>query len=274
MRKLRPAKVALYAAAVAVSGLALLPGRVSVDPRPQPARPPLIAHAGGGVAGVTYSNSREALDHSYGKGLRLFEIDLSWTTDGHLVMVHDWQDSSRDWFPDVKTPLPLEEFKASKMTDGLTQMTLEDLYAWLETHEDAYVVTDVKTRNLDALRVIAETAGELEARFIPQIYDFSEFAPARGLGFEDVIFTVYRSKSTPLEVFSFGMSNELFAVTLPEEWALALPLARLFEINGVFVYAHTVNSLDIWRELRAAGVSGIYTDYLTPADLEGPAGSS
>ena len=203
-----------------------------MDPRPHPARPPLIAHAGGGIAGVTYSNSREALDHSYGKGLRLFEIDLNWTTDGHLVLVHDWQDSSRDWFPDVKN------------------------------------------QNLDALRVIAATAGELEARFIPQIYDFSEFAPARGLGFEDVIFTVYRWKSTPLEVFSFGMRNELFAVTLPEKWALALPLARALEINGVFVYAHTVNSLDIWRELRAAGVSGIYTDYLTPADLERSAESS
>lgn len=273
MRKPRPAKVALYAAALAVSGLALLPGRVLVDPSPQPAPQPLIAHAGGGIAGVTYSNSREALDHSYGKGLRLFEIDLSWTTDGHLVLIHDWQDSSTDWFPDAETRLPLEEFKAAKMKDGLTQMALEDLYAWLGTHEDAYVVTDVKNRNLDALRVIAETAGELKSRFIPQIYDFSEFAPARGLGFRDVIFTVYRSKATPLEVFSFGMENELFAITLPEKWALALPLARLLEMNGVFVYAHTVNSLDIWRELQAAGVSGIYTDDLTPADLEGSAGS-
>jgi hypothetical protein len=35
----------------------------------------------------------------------------------------------------------------------------------------------------------------------------------------------------------------------------------------VFVYAHTVNSLDVWRELRDVGVSGIYTDFLIPAEI-------
>ncbi len=87
MRKSRSAKLALHAAAVAVSGLALLPGRILVDPS-VPARRLLIAHAGGGLAEGTYSNSQEALDHSYAKGHRCFEIDLSWTTDAGLVLAH------------------------------------------------------------------------------------------------------------------------------------------------------------------------------------------
>ena len=52
-------------------------------------------------------------------------------------------------------------------------------------------------------------------------------------------------------------------VTMPWEWALPQELRK----RGVFVYAHTVNSLDVWRELQGVGVSGIYTDFLTPAEI-------
>ena len=54
-------------------------------------------------------------------------------------------------------------------------------------------------------------------------------------------------------------------VTMPWEWALSLP--QELRKRGVFVYAHTVNSLDVWRELQGVGVSGIYTDFLTPAEI-------
>ncbi len=266
MRKSRSAKLALHAAAVAVSGLALLPGRVSVDPS-IPARPLLIARAGGGIAEGTYSNSQEALDQSYAKGHRRFEIDLNWTADTRLVLAHDWNGTFKKWFADADTPPSLEEFKLMEMKDGLTQMTLEDLYEWLRRHEDAYIVTDVKERNLDALRVIAETAGSLKERFIPQIYHFGELGSVRALGFENVIFTVYRTRATPGQVLSFGSNNDLFAVTMPWKWALSLSLPQELRKRGVFVYAHTVNSLDVWRELQDVGVSGIYTDFLNPAEI-------
>ena len=266
MRKSRPAKLALHAAAVAVSSLALLPGRISVDPS-VPARPLLIAHAGGGIAEGTYSNSQEALDQSYAKGHRRFEIDLSWTTDARLVLAHDWDGSFKQWFADADTRPSLEAFKAMEMKDGLTQMALEDLYEWLRRHEDAHIVTDVKVRNLDALRVIAGTAGSLTERFIPQVYQFGELGSVRALGFENVIFTMYRTRATASEVLSFGSNHDLFAVTMPWKRALSLSLPQELRKRGVFVYAHTVNSLDVWRELQGVGVSGIYTDFLTPAEI-------
>ncbi|MCH6561106.1 MAG: hypothetical protein IH800_01640 [Myxococcales bacterium] len=153
------------------------------------------------------------------------------------------------------------------MKDGLTQMTLEDLYEWLRRHEDAHIVTDVKVQNLVALWVIAKTAGSLKERFIPQVDQFGELGSVRALGFENVIFTVYRTRATPSQVLSFGSNNDLFAVTMPWEWALSLSLPQELRKRGVFVYAHTVNSLDVWRELQGVGVSGIYTDFLTPAEI-------
>ena len=43
-----------------------------------------IAHAGGGLNGQKYLNALEALNESYSKGLKLFELDLKLTSDGFI----------------------------------------------------------------------------------------------------------------------------------------------------------------------------------------------
>ena len=55
---------------------------------------PLIYHAGGGIDGLTYSNSREALEHTLNQGNRFVEVDFLFTSDGQLVCAHDWHDIS------------------------------------------------------------------------------------------------------------------------------------------------------------------------------------
>src|ERR1039458_4726270 len=60
----------------------------------------MVAHAGGAVRGETYTNSRDALDQHYAMGYRVFELDFDWTSDGHLVISHDWKlTSSRFGLP-------------------------------------------------------------------------------------------------------------------------------------------------------------------------------
>ncbi len=55
--------------------------------------PRLIAHAGGIGNQRTDTNSLEALDASVGRGHTAIEVDLSWTTDGRLVLLHDWDET-------------------------------------------------------------------------------------------------------------------------------------------------------------------------------------
>lgn len=54
-----------------------------------------IAHALGGIDGQTYTNSKEAIENSYNKGVRLFEVDVKLTSDNKLVCVHGW--SKKDY---------------------------------------------------------------------------------------------------------------------------------------------------------------------------------
>ena len=51
----------------------------------------IIVHALGEIDGVTYSNSKEAMENSYYNGKKLLECDLLMTSDNQVVACHDWE---------------------------------------------------------------------------------------------------------------------------------------------------------------------------------------
>ena len=235
----------------------------------------LIAHAAGGIEGRTYTNSRQALDANYARGHRCFEMDFDWTSDGHLVLIHGWDASFMKWFEGAgkydrklgQRP-SLDEFKAMKMKHGMTHMTLEDLYSWMSAHEDTCIVTDVKSgNNIKALKLIANSAGGVLKQFIPQLYRVSEFGPAGQLGFERFIFTLYQTKIPKRELLDFLATNKVFAVTMTMGRATTDSLAQDLKKRNIFTYVHTINSTGLWKTLKQHGVSGLYTDFLSPADV-------
>jgi glycerophosphoryl diester phosphodiesterase len=101
-----------------------------------------IAHAGGEVNGIKSTNTKDALDESYAKGFRFFELDIIKTSDGKLVAAHDWKMWSR--FTDYKGELPPthEEFMKRKIYGDYTTLDLEGINDWFKAHPDATLVTD------------------------------------------------------------------------------------------------------------------------------------
>ena len=92
---------------------------------------------------MTGSNSLEALEHSYENGFRLLELDFSWTCDGELVCVHDWN-AFYGRILDTDSPT-LAQFEAVRdSTYGFTSLTLDHLIAWLREHPGVSIVTDIK----------------------------------------------------------------------------------------------------------------------------------
>ena len=89
-----------------------------------------IAHAGGAIDGINYTNCVEAMDLSYSKGCRLFELDLTYTTDGKIVAAHD--------SPGVTE----EEFMNTLIHGKYTPMNMQTINDWFRRHPDAILVTD------------------------------------------------------------------------------------------------------------------------------------
>lgn len=231
------------------------------------AKPPaLIAHAGGIVNGNTYTNSLEALNENYKKGHRCFEIDLSFTSDDRLVLIHDWEGKYRRYFfgVDDGTIPSLGEFQRKKMKFGLTQLTADDLFQWMERHPDAVVVTDIKTDNIKGLRRIKEKFGKYTDRILPQVYNISEFFEAKSLGYPRIILTLYRTDASNAEILRLADQENVYAFTMFPRRGLHGALSRHLKDLHQTVYFHTINSEDQAQLATRFGAHGVYTDSLVP----------
>ena len=228
--------------------------------------PRLIAHAGGIGNHRTYTNSLEALDNSVARGHTAIEIDLSWTSDHHLVLLHDWDREFERLFNRSPGPLTLVEFRSTPSAHGLSHLSLEDLESWLLDNRDVLVITDIKERNIDGLRLIAEEFPKHRHRIVPQIYRPQSYLEVRELGYHKVVFSLYRSDLPDHQVVDFAIGNPLFGVTMPLRRAMEGTLPAELAAHDVRVFAHTVNDYPTVDRLRTRGVYGVYTDWLSPAD--------
>jgi len=101
-----------------------------------------IAHAGGIIDSIPYTNSLEALETSYANGFRLFELDIIKTSDNRYVATHDW-----DYWVTLtnykgETPVSNEEFLNYKILGKYTPIDIERINLWFKEHKDAILVTD------------------------------------------------------------------------------------------------------------------------------------
>jgi len=101
-------------------------------------------------------------------------------------------------------------------------------------------------------------------RFIPQAYDFDDVARIRALGFEDIILTIYMMNfegRDPSIIHQFAMDEGLYAVAMPESWAIPAFVAYL-DMAEMRYIAHTIDSVEKANVLHTMGFYAIYTGFL------------
>jgi len=89
-----------------------------------------IAHAAGAIDGINYTNCLEALNLSYSKSCKLFELDLVLTTDEKIIAKHDPPETTEAVF--------MSQLIAGKYTP----MNMNAINRWFQNHPDALLVTD------------------------------------------------------------------------------------------------------------------------------------
>jgi len=106
---------------------------------------------------------------------------------------------------------------------------------------------------------------ELQERFIPQIYAEDQLPRVRGLGFTEIIYTLYRldweHKLDAERIAAFAAENELTAITFPVELTENAEYVEMLLTSGVPLYTHTVNGEEAIAAQRAMGITGVYSDY-------------
>jgi hypothetical protein len=135
-----------------------------------------IAHGAGTIDGYRYTNSLEALDLSYAKGFRMFELDLIYTDDGHLVAAHDW-DLWRRMTKFDQECITKEIFLAHKLYDLYTPLSMDEINQWFAQHEDAILVTDKMNSPAEMVELFV-----FPDRLFMELFTFGAIEQAQALG--------------------------------------------------------------------------------------------
>ena len=231
-----------------------------------------VIHAGGTLDGIdesyvarTYdgSNSAEGLAQCIDAGCEVVELDFSFTADGELACIHNWH---KEYSSDIENDIPmtLEDFLETEIYANFTPMWLGTLAETLREHEGLYIVADIKDDLLTALEKIAETCPDLKNRFIVQIYEEEQYDAVREMGFEYVIYTLYRldwaGKTDWRALGKFAQKHPLIGFTFSYELCDVEGYVDGMLKSGVPLYIHTVNGDEEQQKYFDMGIDGIYTD--------------
>jgi glycerophosphoryl diester phosphodiesterase len=229
----------------------------SVGPTPDPvfARHRAVSHALGGIDGVTYSNSREALERSLEAGFHLIEVDVTLAgTD--LVCFHQGHEDE----------LGVDAAGRTVFAGRFAVLTAPELFEIVERNPHVYLVLDTKQDFATILARAVELAKRIDPRIldrlIPQLYFPSDLELAEEVhAFPRYVFTLYKvPEMTEDGIVTFVQENGIGAVTMPPE-RLSAGFARRLRDVGALVYVHTLNEPDEIRRALDRGAHGIYTDF-------------
>ena len=136
----------------------------------------------------------------------------------------------------------------------------------MQENPSAIIVTDVKDDdNIKALQIMAEIVPDYSSRIIPQIYYPQNFNKVRAMGYEQIIWTLYRYSETNSHVLWWADTfSGPFAITMPKE-RIEFSLLNGLKKKQIPYYIHTINTPEEEQEIMDVyGASEIYTDYLPP----------
>ena len=116
-----------------------------------------IAHAGGGIDDLKYTNSLEAVNKSIKDNFKLIELDIRETLDNVFVGVHEWKEfkkitntKKKDENELNNEALLLNEFKKKKIYKKYTPLDIVSINDIFRKNNELILLTD-KTNNFSKL---------------------------------------------------------------------------------------------------------------------------
>ena len=234
-----------------------------------------VMHGLGQLSGTSVLNCREGFDRYYARGARVFEVDLRMTSDGQVVLRHDWRGGWQEGISELSIPTR-DAFLAAPLLERYTPMSFRDLLLLMEEYPDICIITDTKftdaevvTAQFTAMLNDAHKLGlsYLFDRMVIQVYSPLMFRVVDHLGhFPHYIYTFYAegfngTEEALRERLTFCRKNGIEGVTM-WSWLWRPSYAAIAENSGVRCYVHTVNDREMAEALLQSGVSAVYTDYL------------
>lgn len=194
----------------------------------------LIAHAGGAIDGLTYTNSKEALTNALDNGFHYIELDLSVTPQG-VVCSHDSVKCGEKSLMTLNEAIHIWKERPFKfVVDKISDSQILNQY--FETNR-AHVY--VETFNISEYRQLKHNG------YVPML---SVGDGARGL-LKYMVTSIYCGKVD--WIVTYYQASEY--------------MLRIYKRLGAKVIVYTVNDMSYLKKHIGKDVDMVYTDYLTPS---------
>ncbi len=241
----------------------------------------LIAHAFGEIDNKIETNSKEAFINAWENGFRVVEGDFTYTSDGVLVLRHDFEKDGSYARLEIPTTgdkvMDSETYTNTPIIFEQTPLRAVDLIYLMAEYPDMYLVTDTKDTDKKTVQKqfrdlvnIAKNTGNADVlnRIIPQLYNKEMIHWVKEIHpFENWIFTLYLyARPDYDDIAAYCVANGIDTVTLHIDRATKENVSKL-KAKGLHVYAHTTNRYLTMQNLINVGVDGIYTDRIKPYEL-------
>lgn len=226
----------------------------------------VIAHSGGGINGYRYTNSKEAWNYSYENGIRVFDADLSFTSDKRIVLRHEWSDDlgQNGAFNGVPS---YEKFMSAPIFEDLSPMSLEMMIDFMANHTDVYVAVDFKD-GVELIRSMVDVFVEMDYldlldRIIISFYDYDDLEAIRTIySFQNYAIRQYENlPHNYQELAAFCLDNRIPVCMVKMKYLKTDDISVLLE-NGIKVFVAVINTEEELKEVQERGASGIVSDYI------------
>lgn len=245
------------------------------------------AHAFGPWQGKTYTNSLEAFENSYKNGFRIFETDISETSDQKFVAKHLWNESDyihlEMEFNPEKPILSEEEFLSQKLiaktTSGATPLNLDGVFRLMKKYSDITVMFDFLPGMFDKnnpalMEKFASffTDPDIAERSIIEVYSAQNALALKKAGFKNIQLWIdypsLRSQEMPRieDYISFLTHNNIKIVSISAQNAMQFPeeISKL-KAAGITVFSPGWNSYKDLKTAEKLKIDVITTDFLMPS---------
>lgn len=139
-------------------------------------------HGCGAIQGDTVTNSREALEQTIANGFQYIEVDMAFTTDGQIAMLHDWESSASYYLGlGQNKAVSFAQYQQCRVMSKYTPLDMDTLAEILQQNPQITIITDTKEDNLAILTYIQKNYPQLVAQIIPQIYQYEEYAAVKAI---------------------------------------------------------------------------------------------
>jgi glycerophosphoryl diester phosphodiesterase len=215
----------------------------------------LIAHRGSGTG--PFENTLFAVRESLGLGVDGIEVDVHASSDGEIVVFHDFIVDEKTHGSGAVVELTLEELKTLELHRGLKIPTLRELIVLVKERPDMLVMIEIKPENIEeaVLNLIHEA--RIEKQVVISSYQPSVLRRVQKLNPNIRTALIFKTPLTNSIQLAKGLGCSIIA---PRFQLVSQELVEMSRQTGLTIYPWAVNSEEELQRMMDFGLEVVITD--------------